>query len=37
MKLVVVYILPFFDGGWWSVMVREDGFDTNVEYLATED
>ena len=29
--------LPFYDGGWWSVMVREDGFDTNVEYLATED
>ena len=29
--------LPFFDGGWWSVMVREDGFDTNVKFLATED
>ena len=29
--------LPFYDGGWWSVMVREDGFDTNVKYLATED
>jgi len=29
--------LPFFDGGWWSVMVREDGFDTNVKYIATED
>ena len=29
--------LPFFDGGWWSVMVREDGFETNVKYLSTED
>ena len=34
--------LPFFDGGWWSVMVREDGFDTAIQpgskiYLETED
>jgi len=29
--------LPFFDGGWWSVMVRENGFDTNINYILTED
>jgi hypothetical protein len=29
--------LPFFNDGWWSVMVRQDGFDTDIEYLITED
>ena len=29
--------LPFYNGDWWSVMVREDGFDTNVDFLTTED
>ena len=28
--------LPFFDGGWWSVMVRNNGFANDIEYFADQ-
>ena len=28
--------LPFFDGDWWSVMVRNNGFSNDINYIITE-
>jgi len=29
--------LPFYDGGWWSVMVRNNGFTSQVGYLGDQE
>ena len=28
--------LPFFDGGWWSIMIRNNGFSNPSDYIITE-
>ena len=28
--------LPFFDGGWWSIMARNNGFSNDIDYIITE-